>query len=721
MQNTLLNLTPGAYSPEVHLSQYDKGRTIPFKLMDGNAEYTVPSGAVIKVKATKPSGLGFVVDCTYDGGTVTITNTETMSNEAGRFPAELSISVGDVLLGTANFIFNVERSPHPEGTTDGDAETLIPELTLLVNEARSLVEQAEETAQTVTGLEPRVSANENAINVLDARMDTFASLPDGSTSGDAELVDIRVGVDGAIFSSAGDAVRGQVQGIINGKIDDSIVLVGNDFENGYWEANSIKSDWNARARNKIAIKVSAGQKLVLSNGGGQECDFAYKIYADKPDGTTVMTALDSSAWVRAGEYDINYDGYLTVNFKYVVGGSIDISSFVATVTVPNIITLAFPWLSLNDGIDSTIKGLFVEHMTHLGNGTYGTHQNRNAIIHPIKFPYSVNVSVNGSIYFAYQFYSSENNSAETLTEASAWLTSATIPANQWFCMIVCNEDNSATDQSTTNALVFSADSSALLKEIEDARISNDGISYNTLGDHIRAIEGNDLTNYVIGADLIKRPLKVELVGTLTYHQAFCKWDDKYYSIDGNNIAEQDSDFNVLRNVALNTGHGNSLQMGISHYAFASGWDDNKVYVIDINTLAVTGTINLPTTGYTTVAIDELNDIAYIFQRDSYPSTEARYNFIVYDYVNEQIISTKQTKAFGAMQACDFFDDKIIVLNGMGTSALPNGYRVYDTNGNILAEYVLGDFSNAEPEGVCLYDDTHELYISLVNKGIYKVY
>lgn len=152
MQNTLLNLTPGAYSPEVHLSQYDKGRTIPFKLMDGNAEYTVPSGAVIKVKATKPSGLGFVVDCTYDGGTVTITNTETMSNEAGRFPAELSISVGDVLLGTANFIFNVERSPHPEGTTDGDAETLLPELTLLVKEIRESNAKVESMTASATAL-----------------------------------------------------------------------------------------------------------------------------------------------------------------------------------------------------------------------------------------------------------------------------------------------------------------------------------------------------------------------------------------------------------------------------------------------------------------------------------------------------------------------------------------------------------------------------------------
>lgn len=48
------------------------------------------------------------------------------------------------------------------------------------------------------------------IATLVARMDTFASLPPGSTAGNAELLDIRVGNRGETFASAGDAVREQV-------------------------------------------------------------------------------------------------------------------------------------------------------------------------------------------------------------------------------------------------------------------------------------------------------------------------------------------------------------------------------------------------------------------------------------------------------------------------------------------------------------------------------
>lgn len=48
-----------------------------------------------------------------------------------------------------------------------------------------------------------------ALNVQKKRIDTFMSLPEGSTTLDAEVIDVRVGEDGNVYNSAGAAVRTQ--------------------------------------------------------------------------------------------------------------------------------------------------------------------------------------------------------------------------------------------------------------------------------------------------------------------------------------------------------------------------------------------------------------------------------------------------------------------------------------------------------------------------------
>ena len=65
------------------------------------------------------------------------------------------------------------------------------------------------TDKTVLGAINEVDSN---VKQLKQRVDNISNLPDGSTTADAELADIRVGADGVAYSSAGEAVREQFKG-----------------------------------------------------------------------------------------------------------------------------------------------------------------------------------------------------------------------------------------------------------------------------------------------------------------------------------------------------------------------------------------------------------------------------------------------------------------------------------------------------------------------------
>lgn len=71
-----------------------------------------------------------------------------------------------------------------------------------------------------------INLNKNEIAVLKTRMDSFTSLQQGSTTGDAELIDGRVGYDGKTYENIGAAIRGQVS-----QLSDEINNIENKFKN----------------------------------------------------------------------------------------------------------------------------------------------------------------------------------------------------------------------------------------------------------------------------------------------------------------------------------------------------------------------------------------------------------------------------------------------------------------------------------------------------------
>lgn len=90
------------------------------------------------------------------------------------------------------------------------------------------------------------AVNERVANIkadqdaLSARMDTFSQLEEGSTTGDAELIDGRIGADGKVYNNIGGAIRGQTIDLKNDLtqssrklehiFDDSYVIGTNKFD-----------------------------------------------------------------------------------------------------------------------------------------------------------------------------------------------------------------------------------------------------------------------------------------------------------------------------------------------------------------------------------------------------------------------------------------------------------------------------------------------------------
>lgn len=184
-----VSITPTQAHPKVNVSQYDEGREITFLLEENQQPYNIPSSASVKLQGTKPSGFGFDIACTYSGNTVTLITTTDMTAEAGNIPAELVISKSGLRIGTANLLLAVEASPHPTGTTDGNADEVIPELTILVER----VEEASSKILDMTVVADTLPAGSDATYSYDEATNTATfGIPRGRDGVDGEVTEAQL-------------------------------------------------------------------------------------------------------------------------------------------------------------------------------------------------------------------------------------------------------------------------------------------------------------------------------------------------------------------------------------------------------------------------------------------------------------------------------------------------------------------------------------------------
>ena len=115
-----------------------------------------------------------------------------------------------------------------------------------------------------------VNGIESEVNQLSARVSELTELPEGSTTGDAELADIRIAYDGTTYSTAGNSVRGQATELANAVYNNAKPtgnLVSQYVEAGYYSSvDGSKQSGGTYNRTPYLIPAEENTYYVSSQG-----------------------------------------------------------------------------------------------------------------------------------------------------------------------------------------------------------------------------------------------------------------------------------------------------------------------------------------------------------------------------------------------------------------------------------------------------------------------